>query len=394
MTSNLKDRILEKDIEYFIKIFPTLKTARKNSKGYLICNTMRGERNPSLSIYQRNGRHYLHDFADPTYRGDVFELYALVNDIKDVKENFYTILLGLAEDLGIAIPQSHFQKKAFELDGEHDYIIEEKGIEDLTEVEKDWLKRYNISYETLLEYDMSFLKYFVRYSISRNEPIPFYSNTNNIYLAHKHTTCVKIYNPLSDGKYKFQFLGIKPSDYCIGISKKRPIEDIACEGKLVICSGFKDFLILTSLGYTAIALNSESTFHISQPIVDEIIQTEYECEIPFEVIVIYDSDPTGKECSQRLYEKYKNEFKTRIVSLPKKLTERGGKDVGDWIELGCDSKELIALINGTLIPEKKIAQDPNKPIAYLAALATSNNYSKKVYSYKSIIKTKPLTNES
>lgn len=82
---------------YIIKIFPNLVKIH-NDKCKPVINHLRGEKNASLSFHKWKGKWYMKDFAQSKYKGDVFDLYAIVNNIDDVKSNFPEIIKDIYRD--------------------------------------------------------------------------------------------------------------------------------------------------------------------------------------------------------------------------------------------------------------------------------------------------------
>lgn len=210
MNSNLKAKILEKQLDYFKVIFKDLRIKNDSKAIRNVLNHFRSEKNASISIYKVGPRWRFHDFGDPTYSGDVFDLFALVNDL-NIETNFKEILLGLANELNIDCSPIDSQ----------DTLFFELGIKPFAEInkhEKNWLIKYKISESTMESLDFHFLKYYIFYSKNKRKKIRINSIDDNIIIAHQFEDCAKIYQPNSQ-KFKFQFLGIKPPDYFIGLNQ-------------------------------------------------------------------------------------------------------------------------------------------------------------------------------
>lgn len=95
---------------YIITIFTNLEKL-SDTKCKPVINHLRGEKNASLSFTFRNNKWYMYDFGDPAYRGDVFNLYALVNGIEDVKGNFVEIMRGIYGDTFNEEPPTYNKEK-------------------------------------------------------------------------------------------------------------------------------------------------------------------------------------------------------------------------------------------------------------------------------------------
>ena len=71
--------------------------------------------------------------------------------------------------------------------------------------------------------------------------------------AYDNGDWTKIYKPFDDKKYKFQFLGIKETNFIFGWKHLPAKDDL-----VFITGGEKDVLTLVSNGFNAITLNSET----------------------------------------------------------------------------------------------------------------------------------------
>lgn len=146
--------------------------------------------------------------------------------------------------------------------------------------------------------------------------------------------------------------------------------------KIVLCSGIKDTAIIYELGFIAIALNSETSLNLPKRLEDLLFQIQDLYYLELELVILYDIDKTGAKSAQELMNKYGDLYNMRIVTLPKKLKESGGNDVGDWIELGFSTEELIDLINDNVLTD-----EPQSPISPKSAF---HDCSKKDLEHNSI----------
>ncbi len=147
----------------------------------------------------------------------------------------------------------------------------------------------------------------------------------------------KIYRPLTKNrKYRFRYIGKKPSyNFVFGENQ------LASKGKfLILASGEKDVMTLHSMGFPAIAPNSESSHN---NITSDLIKN-LKRRFP-KVVIIFDRDETGIRQSEILAEKH------RLHNLV--LPEIGiGKDISDYVENGFSKEELHNLL------EEKIKELP------------------------------------
>ena len=129
-----------------------------------------------------------------------------------------------------------------------------------------------------------------------------------------NSDCYKIYNPLSENGFRFCWLGSKPTDYVFGYKQLPETGD-----RVFLTGGEKDVLALFSKGEYAVCLNSETA--AVPPELMAALKTRFK-----EVVVLYDSDETGVKNSHKIAQ----QFGIGRMSLPKWLTESGGKDVADF----------------------------------------------------------------
>ena len=129
---------------------------------------------------------------------------------------------------------------------------------------------------------------------------------------------VKIYRPFSD--IRFLYGGNLGENYCFGL------EQLPAKGDtLFITGGEKDVLSMVSKGFHAICFNSE-TSNIPQSIVKKLT---YRFK---HIVLLYDTDKTGLEASQKHAEQLTGLGVKRFV-LPLAGTKHE-KDVSDYFKLG------------------------------------------------------------
>jgi len=130
------------------------------------------------------------------------------------------------------------------------------------------------------------------------DPIFAYKVTDN---------CYKLYRPLTlDKRFKFGWLGKKPSEYVYGYDKL-PSEGEIC----ILCAGEKDTETAIAYGYPAICLNSESALPSSDLLFD--INSRFKI-----FACCYDLDKTGREQTDKL-----KKLGLAPIDLPDSLLEYG-----------------------------------------------------------------------
>lgn len=203
------------------------------------------------------------------------------------------------------------------------YEIKRKKLSD--DEKAFWLK-YGIDESVLSKYNVSSLSEFSTTSKNGN-PYTVQSSDNKFIFAYENENWVKLYKPLDEKKYKFQYLGIKEQGFIFGLKQLPDNDDL-----LIITGGEKDVMSLAAKGFNAITLNSE-TASLQKEVVDNL-------KLRFKtILVLYDNDDTGLKQSNILSVAHGLH---RMV-LPTLLNN--GKDVSDYFANG----ESIEYFNDLLL---------------------------------------------
>jgi Protein of unknown function (DUF3987) len=341
---------------YFVILFPELLKAKiSDNRCRNIINTIRGESNASLSCYCKNGIWYLYDHADPDFSGDMFSIYSKFNDGK----NFTDSMKGIYEEVtGEEAPDFKRTKNSrieeSTLAETSAYEIEKISFDQLGKKEIDFIDRFGITIDVMKKQQTAFLSSYT-FESQAGKVYKISAGENDVIIGHVFNFGVKIYEPYNKD-FKHRWIGIKPFGYYYGEDRiyhlVQDLENLGEEAKnkktqIVIGAGEKDTLVLNSLGFLSLCLNSETTRYIPDLLIKKLDYVKEITGIGPEIIIIYDLDKTGIKQSEILKKNFeKKHFLTRIVTLPKKLSEKGGKDVADWISLGLPKEELIQLIKG------------------------------------------------
>lgn len=210
----------------------------------------------------------------------------------------------------------------------------------LNDVELAFWRKYNISTEVLERFNVSALE---GYSTISKEGKPYSVNCSKdkFIFAYDNASFVKLYKPLDEKQYKFQYLGNKEQGFIFGWRQLPEKGDI-----IFITGGEKDVLTLAAHGYNAICLNSE-TATLDKSIADKL-------KLRFtKIIVLYDNDATGLKQSEILTMKH-GFYK---ISLP--IMPHNGKDISDYFATIGTLKDFNQLISTSLLmtPPEQINQD-------------------------------------
>ena len=142
---------------------------------------------------------------------------------------------------------------------------------------------------------------------------------------------VKVYRPFST--IRFLYAGNKTDDYVFGFEQLPNKGDM-----LFITGGEKDVMSLAAHGFHAICFNSE-TAQIPENIVESL-----RLRLRFRhIILLYDTDETGKRESERQAELLVG-YHVLNLTLPLQGS-KGEKDISDYFQLGYGEKDLRALLS-------------------------------------------------
>ncbi len=257
------------------------------------------QKTPSFNLYDKgNGNWRYKDFAT----GDDGDCFELVQQL--FRCDFKEAVLKIATDFNLDVSEV----------AEPNFTIQLAKWD--TSNLAFW-QQYGISETTLERYQVVPVLHYKRPLKNGNELHVQSTATEPLFAYRIHTNCYKIYSPFAE-KYRFSWLGQKPSNYVFGWKQ------LPDKGKIVfITGGEKDVLALAAHKQQAISLNSETAFPS-----DDLMKKLKE---RFEnVVVLYDLDTTGLQHSKKITE----HFEVQRMLLPNKLKEQGGKDIADFFRLG------------------------------------------------------------
>jgi hypothetical protein len=300
-----------------------------------IFNPFYNDTKAGLSIYKLGRKWYYKDYGDSNFHGDVFNFAALYYKL-DGKKDFFHILQKINTDLklelindgrGNSIPSFKLILSNYT---DNDYKVFYKP--NFSKDDLAFWGQYGISEETLNVFKVKPVNKYIL-QMPGYRPFEFYSTKDNPIFAYEVSEqCIKLYKPY-DKKYKFQWVGKKPDNYCFGWDLLDSYDIVG--GNFFITGGEKDVMTLYELGFNAFTLNSETG------VIPKTISSS-ETFVSNGKRIIYDIDKTGLVNSKLLSEQHQIE---RIL-LPKQLLSAGGKDISDYVMLKLPLEELEAVLAG------------------------------------------------
>ncbi len=371
----LKDKIMSASnggLDIFLDLYPRANT-KKNFK------LREEERTASASLHQseKDGVWTLTDFGDNQKPVNAIFAYANENSIK-----YSTAIIELAKRYNIAtgsqkqISKPDFKEyplgnAPFELDEDTGYYFE--TTDEFTDaeykilgpyVDKETCKKCNCYKVISMASEVTDKKTGAKKILQRfsNEAYPIFAFIN----TYNKKTFYKIYQPRSENKaYKFMFVGGRPRGFINGMERiikyyqpkyeawleerSKALEygndfkdpEPAKIDNVIICSGERDALNMTSLGYFVVWHNSETAEWNKNEIKKIYDNADNIINIP-------DIDTTGIAQGKKLAEKFLS-IKTLWLpeSLRKKKDFRGNarKDLTDYFFLNNYKKKSDFLIN-------------------------------------------------
>lgn len=220
------------------------------------------------------------------------------------------------------------------------FTIKRKQFND---AEKEFWLKFGIDEQTLKRFNVSSLEEFSTTSKIGN-PYTTKSSFDKFIFAYENNHWVKLYKPLDEKKYKFQYLGTKEQGFIFGWKQLPENADL-----LIITGGEKDVMTLTAKGFNAITLNSE-TATLPKNIVDEL-------KLRFNtILVLYDNDETGLKQSNILAVAHGLH---RLV-LP--TLQNNGKDISDYFANGETLEKFNALLLTAIQTPAPVELDVEKSV--------------------------------
>lgn len=309
----------------------------------------------SCNVYydRRSGTYKMKDFGNGDFSGDCFFIVAKIKglDCKNAAD-FVEILetidrelcLGISEDVP---PETVRERQAAmrvvpvaEGNGtEEPTGTEERAAEPehkprpyrtvqqpFTEKELEYWTGYGITEAVLNRYGVQSLKEY-RSETKDGKEFGFTSTAIEPMFGYVGKWGVKVYRPKSE--VRFVYGGHTGENYCFGLEELPPKGDT-----LFLTGGEKDVLTLAAHGFHAICFNSETSVIPAKIIRKLVYRFKH-------IVLLYDVDKTGLECSEK-HQKQLAEYGVKRLVLP--LTgEKTDKDVSDYFKAGRTRDEFVKL---------------------------------------------------
>lgn len=285
--------------------------------GKAICSPLRQDKKPSFSVFKGTSGNFIFNDLATSESGNAIDFVMKLRGL-----DFASALKLIVKDLDLndkrptqdTLKDSHSKIP--------EYAVNSRPF---TEADTKYWQQYGISMEVLLKYRVNSVKeYFAQNKKGKNYRRE--SSPDKPIFEYKNDFWSKIYKPLDEKKYRFQYLGFKTPDFIFGLEQLPLTGDL-----LFITGGEKDVLTLASHGYNAISLNSETAS--LNPKASKDLKQRFK-----KIIVLYDNDDTGLKQSKLLSATH--QFFT--LTLPE-ITE-GGKDISDFFKTGQSIKDFQTLL--------------------------------------------------
>lgn len=301
--NELKDLDHERAFEFYLGAYYNDKAPKP---GQLISNPFlsKKQKTPSFNYFQTDAGDWRYkDFSTDDQGGIIFLVKRLFNlDYRDAIAKIQTDFL--------------FGQRP----KEKNYSINK---DEWTNDNLKYWKSYRIPTEILERYKVYPIQSIINNKGEKNQYVVKGSENDPIFGYQINEGCSKSYRPLNS-KFKFSWLGKKPTDYIFGLKQLPESSD-----RIYIAAGEKDVLSLASIGCDAVCFNSETAIP-SEDVVQKLKR------IAKKLIVLYDNDETGIKQSEKLAKLYG----LSVLMIPDNILLEGEKDISDVLRRGVDFKSF------------------------------------------------------
>lgn len=356
-------------------------------------NPLYADSKASCNVYydRRSGTYKMKDFGNGDFSGDCFFLVAKIKGLEcknaaDFVEILETIdrelCLGIGEDVppekvrerqaamrvvpgternGTAEPTGTEERAA---EPEHKPRPYQTMQQPFTEKELEYWAGYGITEAVLNRYGVQSLKEY-RSETKEGKTFGFTSTPIEPMYGYAGKWGVKVYRPKSE--IRFVYGGHTGDNYCFGLEQLPPKGDT-----LFLTGGEKDVLTLAAHGFHAICFNSETSVIPAKIIRKLVYRFKH-------IVLLYDVDKTGLECSEK-HRQQLAEYGVKRLVLP--LTgEKTDKDVSDYFKAGRTREEFVrvflkmldTLYGDTMAVLKSCEIDYDHPPQQAVAIVTAGD---------------------
>nr|WP_294477621.1 bifunctional DNA primase/helicase [uncultured Bacteroides sp.] len=322
-------------------------------------NPLYEDHKASCNVYydRRSGTYKMKDFGNGDFSGDCFFLVAKIKGLEcknaaDFVEILETIDRDLCLGIGGDVPPDTVREVRGKVQREATTATptEESGTAEPTEPsertteperkprpyqtvqqpfrEKElaYWAEYGITEEVLSRYGVQSLKEY-RSETKEGKAFGFTSTLIEPMYGYAGKWGVKVYRPKSE--IRFVYGGHTGENYCFGLEQLPPKGDT-----LFLTGGEKDVLTLAAHGFHAICFNSETSVIPTKIIRKLVYRFKH-------IVLLYDVDRTGLECSEK-HRQQLTEYGVKRMVLP--LTgNKTDKDVSDYFKAGRTRDEFVKL---------------------------------------------------
>lgn len=283
-----------------------------------ISSPFRKDKNPSFALYYASSGDLMFKDYSTGDSGNCVRFVAILFDI-----NYYEALIKIRDEFTTS-SFSKAQRTNYQAPPKEEKLLELKKQE-FTAVDAAYWSKYGITREILNRYYVISCKHiFINKTI-----VASYAADNPIYAyifkKDKEIT-FKIYQPFNK---KMKWLSNCDKSVLQGWDQMPPKGDL-----LVITKSLKDVMVLHSMGYSSLAVQSENPDTI-KPNVYKQLEERFS-----RIVTLFDNDPAGINASQF----FTKEYSTEGIFLP-----GPHKDISDSVE-GIGFNQSVSLLK-TLVYE-------------------------------------------
>lgn len=263
--------------------------------GQAFCNTIRGDRNPSMVIYVGEAGHLFHrDYADERFKGGAFDLVTQLFP----GMNYDAALKRVASDFGITDAASEEYKRIV---SQYNKPLIDKKRHSLIQVnarkwekaDLDYWAEYGITLENLREEEVYCVK---QWSLNRRR---MHIGPGELCFAYRYNEGFKVYYPTrtkDEGKWTTN----------ITTAHVENLSALKSASKVLITKAKKDRMVLQRYFPTVLSVQNESRACFTPEFISALQGKE--------VWINFDSDEAGVKNCKILTE----EFGFKYINIPKK----------------------------------------------------------------------------